>query len=123
MRYMYTTAPDEGCHEVESGIYGRPVQTSDEPKLRAEGWTLTINAQRGTDHVRQGQEERQEGQEVTKEHMKSVKSALRKQYVENVGQAIDAKSLALEYEDKFGKKPHHKMKPETIRQKLEESDD
>jgi len=28
-----------------------------------------------------------------------------------------------QYYKKFGKNPHHKMKPETIRQKLEQADD
>jgi hypothetical protein len=35
-------------------------------------------------------------------------------------QVAPPKSLSQQYEEKFGKKPHHKMKEETIRQKLEE---
>jgi hypothetical protein len=32
-------------------------------------------------------------------------------------------ALAAEYEDRFGSKPHHKMKAETIREKLAEADE
>jgi len=115
MRYLYTTNPDEGCHEVAEGIYGRPVQTSEEPKLRKAGWTLTIDALRGTDHVREEKEGRKEEVKV---------SALDKA-IEGGGYAPESyrANLAEQYEAKFGKKPHHKMKAETIRQKLEESDD
>ena len=101
MRYLYTTNPDEGCHEVADGIYGRPTQTSEEPRLRKAGWTLTIDALRGTDHVREEKEGREESEEVDD----------------------DREVLAELYEEQFGKRPHHKMKAETIRQKLEESDD
>jgi len=99
MRYLYTTNPDEGCHEVAEGIYGRPTQTSEEPRLRKAGWTLTIDALRGTDHVREEKEGREEEREV-----------------EN-----DREVWVAAYEKQFGRKPHHKLKTETIRQKLEES--
>ncbi len=100
MRYMYTTKPDEGCHEVESGIYGRPVHTSDEPKLKAKGWSLSIDALRGTsDGLRKDEKEgRQEEAEV------------------------DRDMWAAAYERKFGRKPHHKMKVENIRAKVEADD-
>lgn len=99
MRYLYTTEPDEGCHEIESGIFGRPVQTCDESKLMAKGWSLTVEAQRGKTDVRQAKKERQEeGQEV------SAREELEKLYKEQ-----------------FGKKPHHKMKDETILEKLKEA--
>lgn len=101
MRYMYTTKPDEGCHEVESGIYGRPVQTCDQGKLKAAGWSFTVEAQRGNTDVRQGKEEGQEeGQEVDD----------------------DREMWAAAYEQKFGKKPHHKMKVDKIRAKVESDD-
>lgn len=38
MREMYTTSPDEGCHEVSPGVFCRPVHTSDQKKLMAKGW-------------------------------------------------------------------------------------
>jgi len=107
MRYLYTTNPDEGCHEVAEGIYGRPVQTSEEPKLRKAGWTLTIDAQRGADHVREEKEGRKEEVKVTDESLTIDERV----YLE----------LVEEYRAKFGKDPHWKMKAETIRQKLEES--
>ena len=125
MRYLYTTKPDEGCHEVEPGIYGRPVQSCDESKLKAEGWTLTIDAQRGnTNGVRKEQkEERQESEEVTREHMVGVKSALRENYTNAMVDQIEGmQDLVERYEAKFGKKPHHKMKLETIKAKVESDD-
>lgn len=36
-------------------------------------------------------------------------------------EALNEEELALVYEQKFGKKPHHNMKPETILEKLNES--
>lgn len=109
MRYMYTTKPDEGCHEVEPGIYGRPVQTCNETKLRKQGWSFSVDSLRGTDYVRQEKEGREEGKEVNDETM-SIDDRV---YLEAVE----------EYRNKFGKSPHHKMKTETILRKLEEPDD
>lgn len=37
MKYMYTNEPDSLCHEIH-GVYGRPVNTADQPKLKAKGW-------------------------------------------------------------------------------------
>lgn len=101
MRYMYTTKPDEHCHEVEKGIYGRPVHSYQESALQKQGWALNISNLRGTSDVRQKEEGREEKKEVSD----------------------DREAWADLYEQKFGKPPHHKMKPETIRKKLEESDD
>jgi len=109
MRYMYTTQPDEGCHEVESGIYGRPVRTDQQGMMRKKGWSYSIDAQRGTDHVREEKEGRKEEVKVTDESLTIDERV----YLE----------LVEEYRAKFGKDPHWKMKAETIRQKLEESDD
>jgi len=100
MRYMYTTTPDKHCHEVESGVFGRPVHSHEEPKLKKQGWSLNITSLRGADDVWEKEKVWQEEIEVT-----------------------DYDMLAAEYELKFGKAPHHKMKAETIRKKLEESDD
>lgn len=106
MRYMFTRQPDEGCHEVESGIYGRPVQTCDQGKLKKAGWSFTIDAQRGNTDVRQGEEERQEeGQEVSGKDNMSYDDFLR-----------------LEYERVFGKRPHHKLKAETIAERIKEAE-
>lgn len=111
MRYMFTTKPDEGCHEVESGIYGRPVQTSDEPKLRKAGWAFTVDSLRGTGDVRQRQEEgREEEVEVSDAEFKRQVNEL------------EEYDWALKYENKFGKKPHHKMKLETIKAKVKSDD-
>lgn len=115
MRYMYTTAPDKHCHEVEDGVFGRPVHSHEEPKLKKQGWSLNITSLRGADDVR---EEKESGQEKEVE-------------VSSLDEAIDADAeapdqyqadLAEQYKAKFGKAPHHKMKAETIRKKLEESD-
>lgn len=37
MQYLYTTEPDELCHEIE-GVYGRPVHEHHVKKLLAKGW-------------------------------------------------------------------------------------
>ncbi|HEY9814802.1 MAG TPA: hypothetical protein V6D20_03210 [Candidatus Obscuribacterales bacterium] len=101
MKTLYTTNPDKHCYEVEPGIYGRPCHTTEQPKLRKLGWSHNLNSLRGaTDGIRQDEEEGQEEVEVT-----------------------DYEVWALAYEAKFGKKPHHKAKAETLRQKVEESDD
>ncbi len=111
MKYLYTTKPDEHCHEVEPGIWGRPAHTHEQPKLRKAGWVYNVNDLKEADHgLRKTEEEgREEEKQVTDENM-SIEDRV---YV----------GLAEEYYAKFGKRPHHKMKTETIRQKLEESDD
>lgn len=100
MRYLYTTDPDEGCHEFEPGIYGRPVQTSDEKKLKAKGWRVTINGVR-----QKAQEERRQEEPVDDSEEQVLE---------------EARAL---YEEQFGKRPHHKMKAETIIQKVQEAND
>ena len=95
MKYLYTTKPDDHCHEFEPGIYGRPAHTTEQPKLRKAGWVDSIAKLKEADHGLRKEEGREEGQEVT---------------------------IFEEYEARFGKKPHHKMKAETIRQKLESDD-
>lgn len=97
MRYLYTRTPDEGCREIEPGVYGRPVHTYEETGLRKKGWSLTINALRGSEDVRE-EKEGQEETEVTED-------------------------LVAAYVERFGKKPHHKMKADTIREKLGQVDD
>lgn len=39
MKYMYTNKPDETCHKI-SGVYGRAVNTQEQLKLKAKGWTF-----------------------------------------------------------------------------------
>lgn len=97
MKYLYTTNPDKHCHEVAPGVWGRPTHTTEQPKLRKAGWVYHINELKEAGNgLRKDEEEgREEGQEVT---------------------------IFEEYEARFGKKPHHKMKAETIRQKLESDD-
>lgn len=102
---MYTTKPDEGCREVSPGIYGRPVHTSHQSGLRKQGWVYSINDIEVT-HVRKEKEGRQESEE-----MNQFEADQEYGY------------LCEKYQEKFGKLPHHKMKAETIRKKLDESDD
>lgn len=97
MKYMYTTKPDEGCREVSPGIYGRPVHTSHQSGLRKQGWVYSIHDIEVT-HVRQEKEGRQEEVEVSEE---------------------DREAWAELYKEKFGKRPHHKAKLETIIAKVE----
>lgn len=96
MKYMYTTTPDEGCREVSPGIYGRPVHTSHQSSLRKQGWVYSINDIEAT-HVRQEKEGQQEEVEVSG----------------------DREAWTEKYEQKFGKRPHHKAKLETIIAKVE----
>lgn len=92
MKYLYTTEPDEGCHEI-NGVYGRPVHTNEQAKLKSLGW------KESPDGLRHEEEVRQEAQE----------------------QVIRDEDLVKAYHAVFGKKPHHKMKPETIRERLDEA--
>jgi len=110
MRYLYTTTPDENCHEVTKGIYGRPVHTSQQKALLAQGWKFRVSDLEKS-YVRQEKEGREEEREVTESGPSGADTY------------SDREILALHYEAAFGKKPHHKMKTETIRQKLEQADD
>lgn len=94
MKYLYTTEPDEGCHKI-NGVYGRPVHTSEQSKLKAKGWKENPNELR--------EEEGREEKEV----------------VENMD--LDG-YLRLKYEEVIGKKPHHKMKRETMQEKIAEAE-
>lgn len=38
MRYLYTDKPDDGCHEVAPGVFGRPVHTNQLAKMIKQGW-------------------------------------------------------------------------------------
>ena len=103
MIYLYTTEPDERCQEVSKGVYGRPVNTSDQPKLRKLGWVSNPSNLKVTADVRnekEASEEMQEEAEVT-----------------------DIEVWSAAYEQKFGRKPHHLAKVDTIRRKVEESYD
>lgn len=106
MRYLYTKEPDDHCHEVEPGIYGRPAHTTEQPKLKAKGWTYTVNElKEADDGLRKDEEEgREEEGEVTDENMD-----------------FDG-YLRLKYEEVIGKKPHGKMKRETMQEKIAEAE-
>lgn len=112
MREMFTTNPDDGCREVESGIYGRPVRTDQEGKFLKAGWSYSVSQLRGADYgVRKDEKEgREEEGEVESQFSKDAEE-------------LERYALEIEYKQRFGKRVHHKMKTETIRQKLEESDD
>lgn len=43
MKYMYTNKPDDSCHEIH-GTHGRPVNTYEQVKLKAKGWTFKPGA-------------------------------------------------------------------------------
>ena len=111
MKYLYTTQPDDKCHEVEPGIYGRPAHTTEQARLRLAGWVYNISDLKGDDYVREEKEGREEEVEVTDSQWK--------QDIED----LERHDLEVRYKEKFGKPPHHKMKAETIRKKLDESDD
>ena len=96
MKYLYTTEPDNKCHEVEPGIYGRPVHTAEQRKLIQKGWRKFPHALR-----------KEERQQETRRQQKGP----------------DVDELRELYEYKFGEQPHHRMKAETIVRKLEEADD
>ena len=44
MQYLYTNDPDKDCHEVSPGVFGRPVHTSEQPKLKRRGWAMDPGA-------------------------------------------------------------------------------
>jgi len=104
MKYLYTNTPDEGCHKIK-GVYGRPVHTSEQPKLRKLGWVDNVNQLKGADHGLRKEEGREEEGEVSAEDL----TVDERRYLQ----------LVEEYRAKFGKDPHHKMKAETIRKKVE----
>ncbi len=99
MRYMYTTDPDEGCHKI-NGVYGRPVHTSEQRKMLKQGWRFNPDGLRN-ERQEEAQERREEEPVDTEEDVLE-----------------DARQL---YEAQFGKRPHHKMKAETIIQKVQEA--
>ena len=92
MRYLYTDTPDEGCHEI-NGAWGRPVHNSDIPKLLKAGWKKSPEECSG-------------------------KLNIQNKDPEQTGKA----ELDAEFEARFGKKPHHKMLPETIQKAIEDYD-
>ena len=92
MRYLYTDKPDDWCHEVNPGIYGRPVHTSQEKKLMADGWKVRIEDVQQTE----------ESQKVPK--AQEVDSTLE-----------EARKL---FQDVTGKKAHHKATAETLLKKV-----
>lgn len=88
MRYLYTNKPDEACHEVKPGVFGRPVHRSQERQLRAAGWKVNPN------DVQQAKESKEKPQ------------------AEEVSDEL-AQARAL-YEEATGKKAHHKASAETL---------
>ena len=84
MKYMYTNDPDDTCHKV-NGVYGRPVNTQDQLKLKAKGWAFNPN------------------QLVEVEKKEPVKLSIPEQ----------AKALGIETE-KDGKKIHYKLVAKSI---------
>jgi len=114
MKYLYTTEPDEGCHKI-NGVYGRPVHTSEQSKLKAKGWKENPNELRK-------EEGREEEKEVAKHFEFTVNdnSEDAKCWVKK-SQSDDRDVWADLYEEKFGKRPHHKAKLETIKAKVDEA--
>lgn len=102
MKYLYTTTPDDQCHEVKPGIYGRPAHTTEQPKLRKAGWVDSIAKLKGADDGLREEEGREE-----------------KEVDENMD--FD-EFLRQKYEEVIGKKPHHKMKLETMQEKIAEAE-
>lgn len=121
MQYLYTTDPDDKCHEVRKGIYGRPVHQYQMKALRAKGWKPNIHDLEATHDLRKDEEEgREEGQEVSEPFVNHETIDGNRKIAEAFS-SNDRDLLAEVYEDMFGKKPHHKMKAETIRQNIEDS--
>lgn len=95
MKYLYTTKPDEGCHRI-NGVYGRPVHTSEQKSLKAKGW---------------------------KENPNELREEERREEAEEVGENMDFDDyLRIKYEQVIGKKPHHKLKRETMQEKIAEAE-
>lgn len=102
MKILYTTKPDEHCYEVEPGIYGRPTHTTEQPKLRKQGWVDSVNQLKEADDGLRKEEGREE-----KEASESM----------DYDQCLRQK-----YEQVIGKKPHHKMKRESMQEKIAEAE-
>ena len=86
MKYMYTDKPDDTCHKI-NGVYGRPVNTQEQLKLKAKGWKF--------------KPEEVEKKEVKKE---PVKLSIPEQ----------AKALGIDTVDEDGKKIHYKLLAKSI---------
>lgn len=94
MKYMYTEEPAEGCHEFD-GVYGRPAHNDEIKSLKSKGW---------------------------KENIYELRNQEKRQEKEDQGQVgeIDP-DLVAQYTEVIGKAPHHKMKPETMKAKIDEA--
>lgn len=99
MKTMYSTKPAEGAYETKSGLYAMPVQTCHQKAMQANGWVYHER------ELKDGVRENEEVKEKQKDQEKPV---------------TDRNILVEEYERRFGEKPHHKMKDETIAKKLQE---
>lgn len=115
MKILYTTKPGEHCYEVEPGIYGRPTHTTEQPKLRKQGWVDSVNQLKESDDGLRKEEGREE-KEVKRDHEREGK------HDESVTINDDRDAWAELYKEKFGKAPHHKAKLETIIAKVESDD-
>jgi len=107
MIYLYTTEPDELCHKVSEGIYGRPVNTYAQPGLRKLGWVSDPATLKVESHVRNERKTSEEASEKGQE--------------EAHDEVTDLAVWSAAYNQKFGRRPHHRMKVDTIRREVEES--
>ena len=55
-------------------------------------------------------------------HFKVVDQAISEDAAAETEDTSERDELVAEYEEKFGRKPHHKMKPETIREAIDNAD-
>jgi hypothetical protein len=42
MKTMYTTKPDKHCYDCGNGYHARPTHTTEQKKLREDGWLYSI---------------------------------------------------------------------------------
>lgn len=111
MKYLYTTKPDETCHEVEPGIWGRPVHTHEQPKLRKKGWVYNVNDLKEADHGLRETEE--EGRKESEE----VRFSEATHFFVSAGDTRE--ELESRHAELFGKKPHGKMSDDKLKAKVQ----
>lgn len=98
MKYLYTTDPDDFCHEIE-GVYGRPAHDDEVKRLLAEGWKRHAHELQQVSEIEdeeEADESKENGQELTLEEKASL--------------------LGIDLFKDDGKKKHHKTLAKEIRE-------
>ena len=90
MKFLYTTKPDDHCHDFKDGTFGRPVHTTEMKALIEKGWVRNAN------ELAKESNSKKETKEATKEESVLSRDDL-------------AESLGISLVDEDGKKRHYKL--------------